>query len=74
MTDRTIAVVDLTDNALSLLNALSDLLPVTDAELADIYVTDCEGRCFKMAELIEETLTDGSKVYNLVLLPMAGEN
>lgn len=66
------------EDASGLSNALSEL--VSDARLSEygptnknpkpvVYVLDANGTQFSKATLMQEQLTDGSKVYHIVLEP-----
>lgn len=57
----------LTAEALTLKEILEDAEVFEGLDLSVIYVEDEQGNQFGSAKLVEETLTDGSKVYNLVL-------
>ncbi len=55
-------------NAIALNELIIDALGhVPKENIFVMYVKDAEGRTFDSAWLEEETLTDGSKVYNIVL-------
>jgi hypothetical protein len=55
------------DNAQSLENILYDAAAFHRLDRTELYVKDQDGNMISKAILEEETLTDGSKVYNLIL-------
>ncbi len=67
MTKRTIASAELKMDALSLGDFIGDEITNQDEVGPVVYVQDQDGRIFTKVRLIEETLTDGSKVHNLIL-------
>lgn len=66
MSKKVIASASLEMDALSLMDFLDGHIG-GNADLIVVYVQDDEGRTFGSVKLVEETLTDGSKVHNLVL-------
>jgi hypothetical protein len=66
MKTKVIASVELEMDALTLMDFLGDTIG-KDHDMVCVYVQDDEGRTFEKVKLVEETLTDGSKVHNLIL-------
>lgn len=58
----------LEDNAGSVVQLIRDLCITEGVHAATVYVRDNEGNPFSRAYIEEETLMDGSKVYNLVFV------
>lgn len=66
MTKRVIAESELEMDALTLADFLDEQI-LRNHELTVVYVQDDAGRTFERVRLVEETLTDGSTVHNLIL-------
>jgi nitrate reductase assembly molybdenum cofactor insertion protein NarJ len=67
MTKTVIEKQTLTQDAFTLKELLDDAESLSDIDLTTVYVETEDGTQFGSVKLVEETLTDGSKVYNLVL-------
>ena len=48
---------------------LGQIIATAPCDTSTLYVQSEDGELFTMATLQEETLSDGSKVYNLILHP-----
>lgn len=57
----------LVEEALTLMEVLQDCESYEGIDLSTVYVEDEHGNQFGGVKMVEQTLTDGSKVYNLVL-------
>lgn len=57
----------LIEEAFTLYDFLQDVSLADEVDLTTVYVEDEHGNQFGSVKLVEETLTDGSKVFNLVL-------
>lgn len=66
MKTETLASADLEMDALTLMDFLTTHIG-GNHDLVCVYVQDDEGRTFSKVRLVEETLTDGSTVHNLIL-------
>lgn len=63
----------LIEEAFTLMEFLADAETAANEgiDLSAVYVEDENGNQFGSVKLVEETLTDGSRVYNLVLMASA---
>lgn len=65
MSTKVINSKELRMDAMDLQSFLDEIFE--DRSLVAVYVQDDTGRTFERGQLVEETLTDGSVVHNLVL-------
>lgn len=61
-----LSTVEFLDGA-DLASNLLDILKLVPTDDAVVDIMDENGACFTVAKLEEQTLTDGSKVYNIIL-------
>jgi hypothetical protein len=66
MSKKVLLSKDLEMDAMDLQSFLAEVFDIGD-DIVCVYVQDEEGRTFNHARLVQETLTDGSYVYNIVL-------
>lgn len=66
MSKKVLMSKDLEMDAMDLQSFIGEVFE-SDKHLVIVYIKDDEGRIFDKAQLVKETLTDRSKVYDIVL-------